>query len=510
MESLYKPVTLSNWMAATTGEKEWSEKHENALSEYFANFSDPGVYKKVIALREEVHLNSLHRRQLDDLYNKMIKNQIDQSETAKTLEIEKDISLTFNTFRPTLEGKQVTNNNLLEILKSSQNNEQRKNAWLASKQIGKKIEKKLLELVHKRNKDAQMLGFDNFFQMSYATQELDIDFVFDTFQQLKTLSDKPFRKIKAEIDQERADKLNVKVEDLRPWHYVDLFFQEAPPVSGMDLDVFYKGKDLEKSVTQTFRSMGLEIEDILQRSDLYPRENKNPFGFCTNIDRNGDIRVLVNLDESVFWTKALLHEFGHAAYFKYIDRNLPFILRFHSHSLTTEAIALFFGRMNKTLAWHQRFLGLKEEQLEEAIPAIQKMLQRQMIVSARWMMTFTFFERELYENPNQDLNKLWWKLVQEIQFVHPPEDTSYPDWAAKMHFSLAPATYQDYLLGELTASQLHNYIEKHISPDLFKPEVGSYLIESFFKHGASLPWNEKIKRATGEYLNPEYFNKQFL
>ena len=510
IKSLYKPVTLSNWMAATTGEKEWSEKHEKALSEYFANFSNPDVFKKLIALREEEHLNPIQRRQLDDLYNKMIKNQIDQSETAKTLELEKDISQIFNTYRPVLDDKEVINNGLLDILKNSQNNEERKNAWLASKQVGKKIEKKLLELVHKRNKDAQALGFDNFFQMSYATQELDIDFVFDTFQHLKNLSDEPFRKIKAEIDQERAEKLNVKVEELRPWHYVDPFFQEAPPVSGIDLDVFYKGKDLENIVSQTFQLMGLEMEDILQGSDLYPRKDKNPFGFCTNIDRNGDIRVLVNLDESVFWTTALLHEFGHAAYFKYIDRSLPFILRFHSHSLTTEAIALFFGRMNKTLAWQLRFLGLKEEQLEEAIPAIQKMLQRQMLVSARWMMTFTFFERELYENPNQDLNNLWWKLVQEIQFVHPPEDTSYPDWAAKMHFSLAPATYQDYLLGELTASQLHNYIEKHISSDLFKPEVGSYLIESFFKHGSSLHWNEKIKSATGEYLNPEYFIKQFL
>lgn len=510
MESLYKPVTYSNWMAATTGEKGWSEKHEKALSEYFANFSNRDVFEMVSDLREEKHLNSIQRRQLDDLYNKMIKNQIDQSVTAKTLELEKDFSLIFNTYRPVLEGKQVTNNDLLDVLKNSQNNEQRKKAWLASKQVGKIVEKKLLDLVHKRNKDAQALGFDNFFQMSYATQELNIDFVFETFQQLKTLSDEPFRKIKGEIDRERAEKLNLKVEDLRPWHYVDPFFQEAPPVSGIDQDVFYKGKDLEKIVRQTFQSMGLDMEDILQKSDLYPRENKNPFGFCTNIDRNGDIRVLVNLDESVFWTTALLHEFGHAAYFKYIDSNLPFILRFHSHSLTTEAIALFFGRMNKTFAWQEKFLDIKEEQLEENSPAIQKMLQRQMLVSARWMMTFTFFERELYENPNQDLNKLWWRLVEEIQFVHPPEETSYPDWAAKMHFSLAPATYQDYLLGELTASQLQNYIEINISSDLFKPEVGSYLIESFFKYGASLHWNEKIKSATGEYLNPEYFIKQFL
>ena len=138
------------------------------------------------------------------------------------------------------------------------------------------------------------------------------------------------------------------------------------------------------------------------------------------------------------------------------------------------------------------------------------MLQRQMLVFARWIITFVYFEKELYENPDQDLNKLWWSIVEEVQFINPPEDTSYPDWASKMHFSLAPVSYQDYLLGELTASQLQNYIENNISSDLFKPEVGIYLKDNSFKYGGSLHWNEKVKKATREYLNPVYFITQFF
>lgn len=510
METLYKPVLFNHWMSATTGKKEWGEKHEKSLSDYFANFSDLEIFKELLSYKEKENLTPIQMRQLDDLYNKMVKNQLDESIRDKTLELEKDISHVFNTYRPTLKGKEVTNNELLDILKNSNQNEQRKEAWFSSKQVGKIIEDSLLKLIHKRNKDAQALGFNNFYQMSLSTQELDVDNVFDIFKELKTLSDEPFLIVKDEIDKEQAKKMSIKKEELRPWHYVDPFFQEAPPVSGVDLDKFYKGKDLKQVVSNTFRAMGLDIEDILQRSDLYPRENKNPFGFCTNIDRRGDIRVLANIDESVFWGTALLHEFGHAAYFKYINNELPFILRFHSHTLTTEAIAMFFGRMNKTLEWQKRFLGLKEEQLVEEIPAIEKMLQRQMLVSTRWIITFSFFERELYENPQQDLNKLWWELVKDIQFVNPPEDTSYPDWASKMHFSLAPVSYQDYLLGELTASQLYNYIEKNVSKDMFDSKVGDYLKEKFFKHGASLHWNEKIKKSTGEYLNPTYFVKQFF
>ncbi|WP_077618435.1 M3 family metallopeptidase [Litchfieldia sinesaloumensis] len=510
MEALYKPVLLNHWMAATTGEKVWSEKHEVALNQYFENFSDTNTFQKVVSLKEDNTLSATEKRQIDDLYNKMITNQLDRNIRQQTLQLENEISQTFTTYRPMLKGEEVSNNDLLQILQKSKDDSEQKEAWLATKQVGKKIEETLLKLVIKRNEDARALGFSNFYEMSFKTQELDIDTVFRTFQELVDLSDESYLKVKNEIDEERAEFCGIKVEDLRPWHYVDPFFQEAPPVSGLDLDTFYEGKDLEDIAKNTFETIGLDVEDILRNSDLYPRENKNPFGFCTNIDRKGNIRILVNLNSSTYWATALLHELGHAVYYKYIDKELPFILRFQSHTITTEAIALFFGRQTKMVEWQQRFLGLNEKQVSELKPAMDKMLTRQMVVAARWIITFAFFERELYENPHQDLNKLWWDLVKKIQCMNPPEDTSHPDWASKMHFSLAPVSYQNYLLGELMASQLHHFIDKYVSNDLYHPKVGDYLKNEFFNSGATLQSNEKIKSATGEYLNPVYFVRQFL
>ncbi|WP_100372067.1 M3 family metallopeptidase [Bacillus sp. FJAT-45037] len=510
IEALYRPVLLNQWMAATTGEKEWNEKHEKALNHYFAHFSNAELFKKVVSYREQAQISSIQMRQLDDLYYKMVKNQLDPSVIAGSSELAKTISHSFNTYRPILKGDHITNNDILTILKKSTDDDERKEAWLASKQIGKKLEQPIIKLIHQRNEHAQALGYDNFYEMSFETQELNIDEVFNIFQQLKDRSDEPFRQVKDEIDEEISSKFNLSKEKIRPWHYVDPFFQEAPPVCGIELDSFYEGKDLEIILLDTFDAMGIDVRDVLEKSDLYPRENKNPFGFCTNTDRMSDIRVLVNLDQSVYWATALLHEFGHAAYFKYIDQDWPFLLRFHAHSLTTEAIAMFFGRMTKRFDWQQRFLEVEEAQLSGVKTHIVKMLQRQMLVNARWIMTFCFFERALYENPDQDLNRLWWQLVKDIQLINPPDDTSYPDWASKMHFSLAPATYQDYLLGELTASQLEHFIVDHISTNLYVPEVGQYLKENFFTYGASLHWNEKIKKATGESLNPRYFVEQFL
>ncbi|MDZ5472923.1 peptidase M3A and M3B thimet/oligopeptidase F [Bacillus sp. 31A1R] len=507
LETLYKRVAFNHWMSATTGKEEWAEKNKHSLKEYYSYFANKERFQMVKSFRSEDTISVVQRRQLDDLYNKMIKNQRDQSSLDETLELEKELSVAFNTYRPTVDGMEITNNDILKVLKESKSESERKQAWLASKQIVKKLEERILKLVRKRNQDARSLGFSNYYEMNFITQDLDIDVVFKVFNDLKKISDFEFRKIKNEIDTEITEKLNIKIEDIRPWHYTDPFFQEAPPLKGIDVDCFYKDKDLEKVSRATFDSMGLNVDDILNQSDLYARKDKNPFGFCSDLDRSGDIRILINLENNQFWGTALLHELGHAVYSKYINRTLPFILRFQSHTLTTEASALFFGRLTKSSAWLKKFMEVDDEKV---IFSMEKALRRDMIVSARWFLTFSYFEKALYENPDQDLNQLWWTTVKEIQLLNPPEDCTYPDWASKMHFSLAPVSYQNYLLGELAASQLQGYIENHISVDLFKPEVGQYLIENYFQYGAVYDWNEKIKQATGENLNPAYFVKQFL
>jgi Zn-dependent M32 family carboxypeptidase len=68
-------------------------------------------------------------------------------------------------------------------------------------------------------------------------------------------------------------------------------------------------------------------------------------------------------------------------------------------------------------------------------------------------------------------------------------------------------TVKQFLAGKCS---LHAYAERNISTDLFTPEVGNYLTDAYFKPGELYPWNEKIKKATGELLNPQYFIVQFM
>jgi peptidyl-dipeptidase A len=126
-------------------------------------------------------------------------------------------------------------------------------------------------------------------------------------------------------------------------------------------------------------------------------------------------------------------------------------------------------------------------------------------------------ERALYRDPEQDLDGLWWDLVERLQLVRRPEGRHAPDWASKIHFSVAPVYYHNYMLGEMMASQLERRLQvlaggkpaadDHATWDRYvsSPAVGRYLIEHLYRPGKSVDWREAIRRATGEPLNPAAF-----
>ncbi|MBP3950749.1 M2 family metallopeptidase [Bacillus suaedae] len=509
MKELATAYSLASWKAATTGEEEWSKKTGEAGVAYSKYFSSSDLFQQVKEYLDAGVTDPVQKRELNLLYSDIVGNQLPEETLTELVSLSTELNSTFNTFRAEIKGEPVSENEIRKILGNSTDLTEREEAWHASKQIGAEVEEKLITLIKKRNEAARSLGYANHHQMAFELQELDRDFVFSTFKKLKETTDEPFRKVKQELDEELSERFNITVNDLRPWHYSDPFFQEAPNVKGLDIDPYYKGKDIEQITIDTFSAMGLDITHLIKNSDLYPRDKKNQHAFMSNIDHSGDIRVLCNIDESSYWMDTMLHEFGHAIYDDLVNPKLPFSLRKYSHILSTEAIAMYYGRMGKSPEWLQKFVEIDAETIERLTPKLERLLQRQMLISARWIMTFVFFERELYENPDQDLNALWWKIVNDVQFINPPNDTDYPHWAAKIHFCIAPVYYQNYLLGELTASQLDIYIKRNVSMDTYTPEVGSFLEKEYFYLGSSVDWITKIEKVTGEKLNPTYFVNQF-
>jgi peptidyl-dipeptidase A len=160
-------------------------------------------------------------------------------------------------------------------------------------------------------------------------------------------------------------------------------------------------------------------------------------------------------------------------------------------------------------------LSLPQGDVNNLSRATRNQLRAEMLVSTRWMLTMIHFERELYRNPDQDLNTLWWDFVEEFQMMRRPENRNAPDWASKIHVSCYPVYYHNYLLGEFMASQLRHHIDTRVLPQgvdtmTGRPEVGAFLRDKFFAPGTSLRWDELLQSSTGEGLNPEHFVKEFV
>ena len=141
----------------------------------------------------------------------------------------------------------------------------------------------------------------------------------------------------------------------------------------------------------------------------------------------------------------------------------------------------------KALTELKKQQAYKEDKIVKEAEAIAessfKSLRSEQLTFSRWVQVIYRFEKKMYANPDQDLNLLWWQLVEKYQLLKKPEGRDEPDWASKIHIALYPAYYHNYMLGELLASQLHNYITTKVlkvginTSDCFvgESEVGDYL-----------------------------------
>jgi peptidyl-dipeptidase A len=123
------------------------------------------------------------------------------------------------------------------------------------------------------------------------------------------------------------------------------------------------------------------------------------------------------------------------------------------------------------------------------------------------------FEMGLYDNPDQDLNKLWWDLVEKYQEVKRPEGRNQPDYASKIHIISSPVYYQSYMMGQLFASQVHHSIVREVFHGsdpravvyVGNPAVGHFLQDRVFGPACRMQWNDLTRNATGEGLSPKAF-----
>ena len=289
-EDAFRPLTLARNIAWWESNVDATDENTRRQADAELAFSDALADRDLFGAIETARGNgndSDHARTLELLANAMRRHQIPSSLRERIVELGASVETRFSRHRGVVAGKQVDDNEIKQILRDSEDPDERREAWEASKTVGGEVAEDVRELARMRNEAARSLGHRDWFALSIATDEMDERKLLETLAAADRATSEPFARWKGSLDARLAERFRCDVSELRPWHYADPFFQEPPAEGSVDLDPLFKGKDVVTLARRTFEGIGFEVEGIVERSDLYPRAGKNQHAFCIDVDRSG-------------------------------------------------------------------------------------------------------------------------------------------------------------------------------------------------------------------------------
>jgi peptidyl-dipeptidase A len=498
-EEQLEPLSLARSAAWWDSQVDASEQNERRRAETELAWSDALADAALYAALERElrgEQDGIARRRLQLLRDLVLPHQVPVALRSRIVELEAAVETRFSRHRGVVRGRESDDNEIKRLLRESDDLDERRAAWEASKTIGAVVADDVRELARLRNEAARTIGYRDWFALALATDELDEARLLGTLAEADRVTAEPFVRWKGRLDERLAERFGVPVPELRPWHYADPFFQETPAEGSVDLDPFFEGEDVVALSRRTFEGMGLEVVGILERSDLFPRAGKCQHAFCIDVDRAGDVRVLANVVSNHEWADTMLHELGHGVYALGYADDLPWLLR-DTHLVATEASALLFGALAADPVWLERVLGVARGECAGLEGPLRDARSAELLVFTRWVLVMNAFERALYADPDGDLDATWWELVSRHQLVNPPDGRRAPDWAAKIHIATAPVYYHTYLYGAIVALQLKQALEA--SGGLVeRPEAGALVRQRLFSPGQSVRWDRLVEQASGE------------
>ena len=169
---LYCDVSYSWWDAMITGTEEAFSKYSDAtlqMSLFHSSKEKFETLKRLIAETSDADgadgLTPIERRAADVALRNFEQNQFPPDLMERMTKLSSEIEQTFQTQRGVLDGREFTNNELLEMLEKETDSKRREEIWNALKQVGELVADRIVELAKIRNEAARALGYKNYWEM---------------------------------------------------------------------------------------------------------------------------------------------------------------------------------------------------------------------------------------------------------------------------------------------------------------------------------------------------------
>jgi hypothetical protein len=210
-----------------------------------------------------------------------------------------------------------------------------------------------------------------------------------------------------------------------------------------------------------------------------------------------EARLLSNPFSGVQFYSTLFHEYGHTLHATLIREDLPLGFLSMDERPATEGVAEALGHF----AFDRRFLvrtaGVNPEQAAalERLGKLHHLLWLRRTIGAN-----AYAEVQQYLDLEADFDSVYTAAYRRFVGVELPGS----DYAwSRDFFGTNPLYFPAYLYANMIATQVSEAMRREFgSEDLSaEPRVAEWLTRHFYGPGQSVPWPEKIRRATGRALD---------
>ncbi len=486
-------------------------------------------------LQSRNQLTSLQTKQLE----RILYMAADNPETAKALVRERIAAETAQTkklygFNYILNGKPITTNGIDEILINSNDLQERRRAWLASKEVGVTLKDGLANLQRLRNGTVESLGFRSYNTYQVSDYGLTADEMIRLLDQFNRELRPLYRELHTYARYELARRYNQPVPDQLPADWLPNRWGQdwsgMINVKGMDVTAAIKNKSPEwvvKEAENFYISLGFPKlpQSFYDQSSLYPVPpnagyKKNNHASAWHMDNREDVRSLMSVESNADWYETTHHELGHIYYYiAYSNPEVPLLLREGANRAYHEAIGTMMGLAATQRPFLEgRGLAPRDAQVDET-QALLKEAMNYVVFNSFAGGTMPRFEYDLYERrlPKSEFNRRWWELTRQYQGIVPPvaRGEEYCDACTKTHINDDAAQYYDYAVANIILFQLHDHIARNILKQ--DPRATNYygnaavgdFLRDIMRPGSSRDWRTVLKEKTGEDLSARAMLRYF-
>lgn len=361
------------------------------------------------------------------------------------------------------------------IIRSNPDRELRKTAWLAYSELSQDLAEDMLALVKLRNQAAQAAGYATYVDMLLELNGMQTAEVEAILHELTEATEGKYQSIIT------AGAAKFGIEEVQPWD-IQYVLEQAGDVPNQ----YFPKEKILPALYDWAKLMNIDLQELgISHHTLDIPYN----GLCMGLNRR-DIRILGNPTDGYAYYRTAFHEVGHGLHsvLKEVD---SMVLRRES-GIFTEGLAEVFGYIAQHPDWLAH-MGLNEKEAEQALqgsigPQFHYLRQR---------TSFCLFEYEMYKNPDQDLDELFART--EASILGGALDKTRR-WAANAWYVNYPVYWQNYVLADVIASQVHHHLEAEIGSLYNCPAAFEFVRSQYIAQGGLVPWLEKIEKATGKPL----------